>query len=213
MSKIDEELNALLGIDSDADNASGASADKVATDNDSDASGDDAKNKDDATTKKISERGDARFKELTDEINRLKSEQNKSSEMDLDTLLSKVQDKPTQELLSAFGKSLIAKVEEKYKPVVSNVQESKFENEFANWQSKFPNLKSHKDELRKEFARNPNSNLKEKIGSLLLDLADSKIKPLDGNNSRAPRDNANIDLDKLTSSQLYDLMEANRPRR
>ena len=171
MDNNDVELNALLGIDSEELTTNGASAENSTEELPSVAA-------DIATNEAKSKRENDRIRELVEENRKLKESQ---------SWLDTIEDKGTQELLRRTIEEAESRIEAKYKPVLSNFTEDKFEKEFAQYANKIPNLSLHKEELKKEFVRNPNSDLKGLIGSRVMDIVSSRITPLETRAAQSPR--------------------------
>lgn len=204
----DVELNALLGITSET-TTHGASAENSEENKSSSTATDDS-----AATKKedeSSQRAQERIRELVEENNRLKQPKT-DAPVDMDSFLSKINDEGTRNLLKEFGTVVQATVEKQYKPVLSSYQDDRFEKEFAVYVGKLPNLAHHKEQLKKEFIRNPNADLKGVVGNLAMDILTSKVKPLETKTTQAPRDEVAVNLDNASKEDLYAMLNAKKQR-
>ena len=201
MDNTDVELNELLGINSQDNTTNGASAENSAEDKASVAA-------DNATNETKSKRENDRIRELVEENRRLKESQSK--EPDLDGFLSQINDESTRTLLKEYGKVMRSEIEKQYSPVLSTFKEDKFEKEFAQYANKIPNLSLHKEELKKEFNRNPSSDLKGLIGSRVMDIVSSKITPLETKTSQSPRDEIKVDLNNASKDDLYAMLRSRK---
>ena len=194
MDNNDVELNALLGIDSEELTTNGASAENSTEELPSVAA-------DIATNEAKSKRENDRIRELVEENRKLKESQ---------SWLDTIEDKGTQELLRRTIEEAESRIEAKYKPVLSNFTEDKFEKEFAQYANKIPNLSLHKEELKKEFVRNPNSDLKGLIGSRVMDIVSSRITPLETRAAQSPRGEQTVDYNVASKDDLYALLKSKK---
>lgn len=202
MDNTDVELNELLGINSEDTTTNGASAENSAEDTTSVAA-DNATNKEE-----ISKRAQDRIRELADENRRLREAQNR--EQDLDGFLSQINDEGTRNLLKEYGKVMRSEIEKQYQPVLSTFKEDKFEKEFAQYAERIPNLSLHKEELKKEFTRNPNSDLKGLVANRVMDIVSSKITPLETKVAQSPRGETEIDYNTASKEDLYALLKSKK---
>lgn len=194
MDNNDVELNALLGIDSEEITTSGASATNSTEDLSSVAASD-------ATKEVESRRENDRIRLLVEENKKLKESQN---------WLEGIEDEGTRNLLKKTIEEAESRIESKYKPLMSNYREERFDKEFAQYAEKLSNLIPHKDELKKEFLRNPNSELKGMVGNLTMELLISKLTPLESKGTQAPRDEVVGNLSSASKEDLYAMLLSKR---
>lgn len=207
MDNTDVELNELLGLSSMENTTNGASADNSTEDSPSVAASEPATNQEEP-----SKRAQDRIRELAEENRKLREAQapSQSAPGDIDSFLSQIQDEGTRNLLKQFGQVMQANVEKQYSPILSSFKEEKFEKEFAQFSDKLPNLKQHKEELRKEFTRNPNTDLKGLIGSRVVDILSSRIVPLETKSAQSPRDEQSVNLNSASKEDLYAMLKARK---
>jgi hypothetical protein len=171
----------------------------------------------------MSERENSRVRDLVDEVSALKefitqklnhSQPAESSRdaSDLDKFLeSTVSDKPSRELLKKYAgvlrDEMKAEFRKEFNPRFSEVEDMRFEREFSQYASRFPNLQAHKQELLKTFKANPNASVKALVGELILEQSASRVKPVETQRSQARRDR--IDTDSMSKDELYELLEEN----
>ena len=208
MNNNDVELNALLGIDSE-DNTTPEPRLENSAEVDSSVTADNATN--DESSKRENDRvrtAVERANKAEEELKTLKQSQNK--EQDLEGFLSQINDDSTRTLLKEYGKVMRADIEKQYQPAMSTFKEERFEKEFAQFAEKLPNLSLHKEELKKEFTRNPNAELKSLIGSRVVDILSSKIVPLETRGAQSPRDEVTANLDVASKEDLYAMLKAKK---
>lgn len=213
MNNEDVELNALLGIQDSADTTTAVSSNENSENEVTPSPVDSAE-----AEPKITEREKSRARDLANRVRELEQELAKknSSQVeqeqpaDLDGFLSQINDEGTRTLLKEYGKVMRSEIEKQYSPVLSTYKEEKFEKEFAQFSEKLPNLSLHKEDLKKEFTRNPNADLKGLIGSRVVDILSSRIKPLESQGAQSPRDEQKLDLDSASKEDLYAMLKARK---
>lgn len=201
MDNTDVELNALLGIDS-SDNTTDASSSEN-SENEATPSPVEAE-----AEPKITEREQDRARKLSNRVREL--EQELAKQKTTPDFYSNIQDEGTRNLLMEQEKHIRSQIEREYSPVLSTFKEDRFEKEFSQYVEKLPNLIHHKEELKKEFTRNSESNLKSMVGTLAMEILTSKIKPLESKTSQSPRDEVVANLDVASKEDLYAMLKAKK---
>ena len=198
MTNIDVELEALLKEDnSEVDTTSGAYDQNSGEDDTSPVEAD------------TSLRAQERIRGLLEENKKLKEQTQPKETKWIDT----IEDEGTRNLLKRTIEEAVQQTENRFKPLQSDFQASQFEKTFNQYSQIDPNLGKFKEELRKEFARNPDMNVKSRIGEIVLDLKMSRVNPLETKGSQSPRGGDSLNLDNASKEDLYALLEANRPSR
>lgn len=198
----DVDLEALLADESLEIDPAGASAENIKTDEDTSVV---EQAKDEAST-----RAQERIRELVEENKLLKQSSNIQNSTELETFINSIEDEPSRNLLKQFGQLVRDDFRKDYGPVVDDYQNSRFEKEFSIYENKIPDLKAHRDEIKKSFLRNPSQSLKALVGDTLLEIQESKIKPLDNSSSVASRTKPEVSAD-TSKEDLYALLESRPP--
>lgn len=204
MSNLDVEFDALFAGDQNSLEATsnGASAENSGGDTISPAD----------KPAEMSQREIRRAKELADENANLKAELEKyqKSTQDNSNWIDTIEDEGTRELLKRTIEETEKRVEARFNPVLSEFQSKQFDSEFQKYAGSFEELGSFKEQLQKEFMRNPNLNLKARIGEIIVDVKTNKIAPIETKQPVAPRGTQDLDLDRASKDDLYALLEANK---
>jgi len=210
----DVDLEAILGEES-----SDSSSDSASTENDEHGASD---SHDQSVSKDVkpSERENARVRNLTEQVNSLKTfieeklgkSDNKEtpSASELDKFLnSSVGDAGSRKVLREYADVLAKELTGRMSPEFSKVKAIEANETFNEIASKVPGLSAHKAEVMKTLQNNPNANIKAVIGEIILNRAISKVKPVEDSSSSVNR--SATDLDSMDTNELYDLLESQRP--
>lgn len=198
----DVDLEALLAEPQEAVDPAGASAEKVTEDSPSDGGT--------PPNDAISLRAQERIRELVEENKKLKDANDTRSNSDVDAFLNSIEDEPSRNLLKQYSALMEQKLQKSINPVVVDYQTARFEKEFSQFAAVSPDLAEHKEDIRKDFLRNPSQSLKGMVGERLMDIQSSKIKPLETATPTVNR-SGTPSLDTLDKDSLYDILENQRP--
>ncbi len=217
----DVELEALLADDSKPLNGAGASDGKVEDVTPEAKAAEEAKAAaakaaQDKEKEEASARENDRVRKLNDEktaaekrVKELEDEKAIQNSTDLEKFIASVQDEPSRNLLKTFGTLMQADMNKKFSPVLNKYEEERFESEFKQFSDKIPDLAAHKDEIKKQYMRNPSLAIKSLVGDTLLDIQTSKIKPIADDSSVANR--GKVDISEASKDDLYDILETQKP--
>ena len=211
----DVELDAILADDSKPITGAGASDGKVektaeqlaAEQKDKEDADKAAKDKEEASHASVREND--RVRKLAEENTKLKEQLATQNATDIDKFVNSIADEPSRNLLKTYGDLLRADINKRINPVVDKYQESRFEDEFKQFGDKIPELAQHKEEIKKQYMRNPSLAIKSLVGDTLLDIQTSKIKPLESDSSIANR--GKQDIGDATKDELYAILESRPP--
>ena len=209
----DVELEALLKGDDTTEEVetSGASDQDTTADQDT---ANTSKNPKDAE-EEYSPRAKDRIKELLDENKRLKENppakadktpENKNQFNSLDEFVNAIEDEPSKQLLKTYGDMMRKEFGKDFSPVLAEINESKFNKEFAEYASRVPSLKKMEDDLKKNFLRNPNQSIKSLIGEAIAESITSRVKPIESTSSVPKR--GQPDLTDASKEDLYATLES-----
>ena len=197
MDNIDVELNALLNEDnSQVSTTSGASAQYSGSDNIS------------PDIAETSQRAQERIRQLVAENNRLKEE--KTQDKPQVNWLDTIEDEGTRNLLQKTIDEAVTKATRSTQPMMNEFQTRQFEDTFKQYEGIDSNLGKFKEELKKEFIRNPSMNVKSRIGEIVLDLQTNKLRPLENRQSQSPRGEEPVNLDNASKEDLYAMLKAKK---
>jgi len=209
----DVELDAILADDSKEINSSGASDGKVVEPTPEELAASQAKAKEEADKaaaekekeSQASARENDRVRKLSEENKTLKEQLNLQNSSDIDKFVSSIADEPSRNLLKTYGDLLRADINKKLSPIASKYQDAEFEEQFKQFGDKIPELAAHKEEIKKEYLRNPSIAIKSLVGDTLLDIQTSKIKPISADASIASREKKNVE--DASIDELYAILE------
>lgn len=163
-----------------------------------------------------SARANERIRELVEQnkateeqLTKLKESFNTKNSTELDTFINSIEDEPSRNLLKTFGNLMRQDVRKEYNPVLEEYNSSRFEKEFAEYGAKVPELAAHKEEIKKNYLRNPSQPLKALVSETLLDITASKIKPVESAPSVASR--SKPELADASTEDLYAILESRPP--
>jgi len=209
----DVELDAILADDSKPITGAGASdgkgekdAEVLAAEAKAKADADAIATKEKADAAQASERENERVRKLAEENTKLKEQLASQNATDIDKFVNSIADEPSRNLLKTYGDLLRADINKRINPVVDKYQESRFEDEFKQFGDKIPELAAHKEEIKKQYMRNPSLAIKSLVGDTLLDIQTSKIKPLETDISVANR--GKQDIGDASKEDLYAILES-----
>ena len=209
----DVELDAILADDSKPITGIGASDEKgeksaevLAAEAKAKEEADAIASKEKADAAQASERENERVRKLAEENTKLKEQLASQNATDIDKFVNSIADEPSRNLLKTYGDLLRADINKRINPVVDKYQESRFEDEFKQFGDKIPELAPHKEEIKKQYMRNPSLAIKSLVGDTLLDIQTSKIKPLETDTSVANR--GKQDIGDASKEDLYAILES-----
>ena len=166
-----------------------------------------AKDKEEASQASVRE--NERVRKLAEENTKLKEQLATQNATDIDKFVNSIADEPSRNLLKTYGDLLRADINKRINPHVDKYQESRFEDEFKQFGDKIPELAQHKEEIKKQYMRNPSLAIKSLVGDTLLDIQTSKIKPLESDSSIANR--GKQDIGDASKDDLYAILESRPP--
>lgn len=155
-------------------------------------------------------RAQDRIRELAADKKRLEEQLAIKNQTSLDTFVNSIQDEPSRELLKTYSSLLKQELQSQFSPVVDEYQSNKFEIEYAKLAGNNADLAAHKDEIRKDYLRNPSQSLKSIVGERLVDIQSAKIKPIEDTPSAVNRGQKTIDAD-TSKDDLYAILEQRPP--
>jgi hypothetical protein len=166
----------------------------------------------------ISDRANARIRELVDAVKsrdeiiaqlaqQKRSETGSSlSSDDIESFLKNVEDEPTRKLLKDYAETLKKSIFKEVAPQLSRVKEMEFDRDFNAMAAKFPQLEAYREEAKKSYQSNPNASVKAIVGEMILEQNLSKPKPVEGRGGIANREK--IDVNSASKEELYELLES-----